>query len=271
MDLSRHLTVINTLAQSFEIPLPIDNQLVGRLDHLRIMGDLTETFPLPRAPDRQFARQLALDLALSSTILFSEPLEVTSASSRQKAPAQLTGTPDDDFARAAGQLSLRVQAPPRIRFSLLAPLVRLSARNGSASPSTEDDPEQWVQGETARSLMAEWNTGTDPRTYMWKGWREDEQGDQRSGSSRPIRPLPSPRSTQTTFARPTVQPNLPTRAPTFAANTSDHPQSSPLRLRSSEYARDSQIVSNTQVERGPFGGRPTGTGKKKAKKRVGGF
>ena len=241
-----------------------------------ILEDLRARFRRPLARDRNFAEDLALDLALSSRVVFSENLRPASARSARKiTPPE---TPDDAFAQAAGMLSLREQDSPPIAFSLLAPRSRAVSADSQdiASPLRGDDPEHHVQGETARSLIAEWEISTDPRTYEWKGWREGSQTDPTEFAAfGPVRPLSPPRLTQT------ARPNAPSNPPSYRTKASvpiilplppAFARSSPVPDPPEGSYEASLAGPSTQLERGPHGGRPAvGGGKKKVKKRVGGF
>lgn len=274
LDLSRYMRIVIKLPSLLAVDGTDSaslNEPGDVLDHLR------HNFPSPRRRDRLHARQLALDLDLSRTVLFSEEISahLERDPNHTRPPVETAGTPEDEFARATGQLSLHEREPPAITFSLLAPRTQAApaySDTDTSLPTRDDGPTKWAQGRTTRTLMAEWEIGADPRAYEWKGWREVSQNESTSsGTSRPIRPDPSPRTAQTTFGIPAMTNSpAPFRKP-IVNNAADLPQSSPLPARITESNGASQLVSNTQVERGPYGSRTAVAGKKKVKKRVGGF
>lgn len=178
----------------------------------------------------------------------------------------------------------------------------------SDHPKQTDGPLQTLG---ARTLLADWTVGADPAEYVWKPYRplaegegENEEPMERGEPSRPIRPLPgyaagSARPTQgQTQTRPlhfATQPERPGRAypatqvPVLQPRYGMEPGAragSPLggvlpetrmeasRTGSSQPGPGAEMgmIVQSQVERGPFGGRPEGKEKKKkAKKRAGGF
>ncbi len=251
---------------------------------ITVLEDLQNSFSHARIQEQVNAHRLWLDLALSSTILFSEELNKTGEFLTQKTFEPVDGavTPDDDFARATGLLSLNDHKAPPIAFSLLSPQPRVTFGDSDSSdqPLQVEGPDQRVQGETARSLMAEWIVGTDPRAFEWKGWRGNSTTEAaNSYASRPIRPHPSPRITQIAFdPTPNQAKKLPFPAraavsePALLSKVPPIVQSSPPLDRPQQGTGYHEIGPSTQVEPGPYGGRPAGgAGKKKIKKRIGGF
>ncbi|WVQ93987.1 hypothetical protein IAU59_001065 [Kwoniella sp. CBS 9459] len=200
------------------------------------------------------AGQLTIDLKLASTILSSEPLDQP-FSANPTAPFDATQAeeePDELFARAAGQLSLTDKEPPPIKFGFLHP------RNPVSSSDENSIDDQIQSGEedragpkglenlTARALLSDWKLGEDPSEWSWKSWRKGEDdtngdheasgpyGTQRtpvktqslgqSQSQRLIKPLPSPRTSQSLGAFASQQhhysyPSLPgsIRIPTISS------------------------------------------------------
>lgn len=268
-----------------------DNIHVPRVDHIR--QALITAFPnRVRHPATQSRHQrcidaLALDLALSSSIVSSEPIPVLSGPSQEA-----TMSDDDVLARAAG-LTINETGPPPVDMSILH----------SRDICNEDDigePEDEGKGlseqldtPTVRSLLAEWTIGTDPTSYTWKPWIVADNDDPADPTPtyRPIRPLPSPRP-----GSPIVRPNTSTSQPITkyappivhftpgvlqglrkaqsipAILSAGGPRSSPppnVASQGTVTVGESQEVAATQTERGPFGGR--GEKKKKVKKRMGGF
>lgn len=174
------------------------------------------------------ARDLAVELALSTTVLHSEPLPQMQAVAETAQHNAIT-TADDLLARA-GNLTLSENAPPLYEFRALPPrLDRVSDFDnlndttdvGSQYPeATEDRRREALADPGVRTLLSEWSPGTTVKDYRWKPWRERRDGPDGDLPHtpirpRPIRPLPSPRSAQ---------------APKFAAHQHHphHPYSQPL-------------------------------------------
>ena len=276
VDMARHVPVITTLDPAM---LFIDTSSRHEASTAAAIYDsLKDAFPLSGARQRVDAQRLALDLALSSTILYCDDLDVAVKTARatprlgdRDTDAQ---TPDELFTRAAGLLSLTDLAPPEIVFSVLVP----RAQETDAGDADEDevgeggeegdDPATRLQSITARTLLADWSLGADPREHTWKPKRTDEQRVDKT-DVRPIRPLPSPSPSprgQLTFPIPRQS------IPTF--ETMPIPprfqRSSPPPGLSGVSQADEVGHASTQVERGVFGGRPSAQGRRKVKKRVGG-
>ena len=250
LDFSRHLSVIGAR-------------------EAKSLAKLQETFP-PLSPNTEYRRRhrshllrLALDLSLSRTTLHTEDLSpppVLDATQRAE-------DEDDDVARAAQQLTLNDSAPAAITFSILHPRIEAPHQDWSELSEAETANHDFgttptmdaLQAPTAKSILAEWSLGSDPSAYTWKGWKDSRQPSVAS-SSRQVRPLPSPRILLAATQPPALQPaaSVPTLRPAPVAST-QAPQSS----------QEIGGFVQTQVERGPFGARPVG--KKKVKKRVGGF
>ena len=218
---------------------------------------------------------LTLDLALARSVLNSESISPPSSLELSATQTSATDSPEDVFARVAGQLSLNDKQPAPISFSYLFP--RLSDTDSAASqPNTIIDP---LQSLPARMLMEEWPVGSDPKAHDWTPWDGTAPSAAPSAipastpqRARAIRPLPNPRSpARTTFSQP--QPpalrataSVPTlfRVPPNVVRSSPPPESMP----SSSF--DMSGFVQTQGEPGKFGARAA-VGKKKVKKRVGGF
>lgn len=257
---------------------------------ISIRQTLSTAFP-NRAPTattqsrhRRAIDTLAIDLALSSSVLSSEPLPTIGTQDEG-----IGMTDDDVLARAAG-LSITEREAPEVVFSVLH-------SRGGENPEKDESRLTKLKNPTIRSLLAEWVPGKE---YKWKSWLdpiEDNNQSSRSQQSqldiptqRPIRPLPSSRPNS---------PRLPSNGPgpmsysqpvNVNRNAPPVVQSQPLPnvqvvrglglgSRGSspipgmeERGEESQWGAATQVERGPFGGRRGGEKKKKVvKKRVGGF
>jgi hypothetical protein len=316
-DLGRRSSTTNTATESSNIPPA--HALIRNLED----SFLPKGNSLP-AQSRKVVRQdidrLATDLMLSATIHASDPIEPLSQG--DDVPAE--ESPDDLFARTE-LLSLndKDSGPPPVKLSYLIPrnVIDLAHAEGEQN-STEEviGPNNLdaLQRSNVRSLMAEWEIGSDPAAYTWKSWASDTTGVRTTTASpqrtnRLIRPLPgSPRSSQVfqtqlaTQSLPLVQSSVQSRyaPPSVQSQIQSHTlnvaQTSP-RIRqdysmptlgsggrlptmrsspppamagSSQIQSDSQHdygMASTQVERGPFGGRPEKAKKKPGKKRVGGF
>lgn len=232
-------------------------------------------------------RRLVLDLVLSRTAVHSDA-SLSHSTQTEGTSSALVDTPEDLF-QATQQLSLDESGgrAKKIDFKFLVPRSEYQPNIGiPPDPGGATDLDGILQTPSARRLLSEWTTGSDPIEYKWDDWRGPES---RASTPlrRPVRPLPSPRATQR-FAQ---SQGIPGRyAPTISASqvpfglsstTSYGPpevrsqvpnmrSSPPPVLQSSQSLQD--FGAATQVERGPFGGRLDVKARKKpAKKRVGGF
>lgn len=236
--------------------------------------------PIERDRIKRDTRRLVMDLMLSRTIVHSEELypnlPVLSASARSSVE-----TPEDLFERTQ-QLTLNENAGSAKEIDM-----RFLKPKGHPSDNFDDDLDPRATGDvghalqipSARTLLGEWDLGADPGDYTWSAWR-DAPSRVSTPIQRPVRPLPSPRSTQ---RFPQSQPTLGRQLPGHslaAASNAGFPAVIPLQqsMRSSPppVLQSSQAYpdfgASTQIERGPFGGRLESKKKKKpAKKRVGGF
>jgi hypothetical protein len=224
--------------------------------------------------------RLVLELTLSRMIVHSDSVAPAPAATPRS--SQEPQTADNLFERAE-QLTLNDGGSKTNEI----PFHWLSPRNTfEGEEQAHDNPDARLQTDTARTLLSEWTVGTDPAEYKWSDWR-------REGSApptpirRPVRPLPSPRTTggfaqsqpDLRYRPPTLAQPQPRRWPPLTQPFNSVPQimahtqimrSSPPPVQSSQPAHDPG--PSTQVERGPFGGRLEGKSRKKAaKKRVGGF
>jgi hypothetical protein len=266
-DHSKHLSVIR------HQPPAID--LAGLLD----------AFPCPEPASqpwipqrhRDTARDLATDLALSLTVLGSDAISSLPTASQGPINTPDSDNPDELFARATGALSINDREPQLIRFSYLSPQTHQQDPPGSSDLPGPPKVDQ-LQSLSARSLMEEWQVGDSPGVYEWTPWLNDTQGVSEPSDTlrRTIKPLPSPRGSGSQ-AQGRVPP-IPASQPTILRSATSIPNfalEQPLRpmARSSPPPMMPQssldLGPQTQVERGPFGGR-AGV-KKKPKKRVGGF
>jgi hypothetical protein len=257
------------------------------------MSDLYATFaqspviPFTDAQRRyqRDTRRLVLDLTLSRMVVHSEELDTASGISVRA--SQEPSTADDLFERA-GQLTLNDESdsrpgPPTFRW--LPPRrgfdQDLASRDVQPNKSDLDSP-------TARALLGDWKIGTDPTQFTWKDWRRETSAVPTT-VRRPVRPLPSPRTTASqTFAQsqldsrsrpPTIAQPQPrsqwglhtwNSIPNILAHGQGTRSSPPPVLHSSQSYQD--LGGNTQAETGRFGGRLDSKSRKKAaKKRVGGF
>lgn len=169
---------------------------------------------------KQQAKDLAVDLAMSSVVLHSEALPTAEYSTSRG----MSSTPADDLLTRAGNLTLSEQAPAVYEFRALPPRSDAlyavdddEAGPPSPAPSTvdpggPDSKRAALEDVGMRTLLSDWSIGADPKTYQWKPWIEPKPTDgmespQTPVRQRPIRPLPSPRSAHA--ARFASQPNLP--------------------------------------------------------------
>lgn len=268
--------------------------------HALAIEDPESTFPAPRVPGRPEVAQrhhsdvqrLALDLTLARTVINSDEI-VQPYNDSQQSQATEVDSPEDLFAQATGALSLNEREPSRIRFSYLG-------SRASSLPNTPADSAEPLQSLPARALLEEWTIGADPAEYQWKPWtgealapRADDSPRRPTQSQRPIKPLPGLGTRSPVKLRPTIsQPLPPTLRPAASvpvimtlppaiARFSPPPEFSRdiggsqdlggLRKSGSMASLGDAGFAQTQVEPGRFGGRTGGTGKKKVKKRAGGF
>lgn len=248
-------------------------------------SEIGKIFPASDAPSRREnpARHitdiysLASDLALSRPILNSEELNSPATVALTATQTSQADSPEDLFARVAGQLSLNDKEPGPATFSYLFPRFSDNELTTLDAPGASDP----LQSLSARNLLEEWTLGSDPKEYDWKPW--DETAPRLSATiaatpvtpqrrDRAIRPLPTPRSpARMTYSQPqppTLRPaaSTPTlfRVPPNVARSSPPPE-----MPTSSF--DMSGFVQTQAEPGKFGARAGGGGKKKVKKRVGGF
>lgn len=276
LDLARHLTRVAVYGASVNLsptfPIPADMRNTDVL--ARHKADL----------DR-----LSSDLALSRHIVHSEDI-VRHASQALDSQATVLNSPEDLFAQAAAKLSLKDKGPPPIEFAFLTP--RPASHEDQAESGGDSDP---LQAFSARALMEEWVVGSDARAYEWKSWT-DNVSEPESAPGRIIRPLPTPRSPlrfdttrpQSQYGPSGAQSQAPplraaaslpslTRFPPVVARssppraTSSGDMTASQGMLGSAIAGGGDMVVQTQVEPGKFGGRNAGGTKKKVKKRAGGF
>ena len=281
IDFSRHLTIITDLRLDPSTSLPSSQDRASQSGAKGILDELKTEFQTESLNDQLNTRRFALDLALSSIIVYSA--EINKAGSLPKSKIRIGPeglvTPDEDFTRATGRLSLG-ETPPVIGFAFLKPraeaLLEDSGAFELASVSPQNQQDDRIQSEAARSLMEEWRCGADPRMYGWKGWLESAHVDTGPrDNTRPLRSMLSPAQFKSTIpatrqdartpAAAASVPIFPAAVPTF--------HSSPLTRRVSDPWVEDLIGPFTQVERGPHGSRLNAAiGKNKTnKKRIGGF
>lgn len=311
IDFSRHFALVNENTRDRILPDSEFRNTPG-VSPATLLEDLQDRFPFPPKSLRTAFRtrsqadliRLAIDLALSGTVLSSDDIPLLPAQTTQ---ISRPSTPDELFARTAG-LSLNEQEAPPMSFNVLPPRVDITHPEDESPLVIESKVEatKALDEVHARTLLAEWTVGSDPAAYVWKPWRDIPRPDFFSPATRPIRPLPSPRPSslhrfphsQPTI--PTIKPHRPLSAqypPTLTPISSFSPFPPPIvSLRPTESVPDLRTTRdgvrssppiqpfsspphsasefpNTQVERGVFGGRPEAGArtKKKAKKRAGGF
>lgn len=253
----------------------------------RALEGIESTFAAGRQADRierdrikSDTQRLVLDLVLSRTIVHSEDIRPSGRTSTIGNATSSTETPEDLFERTQ-QLTLDESAGSAKLVGLRF-LIPKAAVPGTFEDEGGLDPppdmSDALQTPSARRLLAEWDLGTDPAAYSWTGWRETPSRPS-TPISRPVRPLPSPRSTQRfPQSQPSFTRQLPGYAPVIAptaVSTAARPIQQSMRSSPPPVLQSSQVYpdfgASTQVERGPFGGRLETKKKKPAKKRVGGF
>ena len=262
LDMSRHLPVVTRLEPDATLTeLEIEYPAISKT---------TEMSAPMRARHEDNLIKLATNLILSRTVLSSEMLTGTSKSS-QAATFERAETPDELFARATGQLSLNDQQPRSVEFTYLSPKPKADCEGDNQTPNSTE-PLDALENATVRAMLDEWSVGSDPKEYDWKPWRGDLIHDSTTPYLRPIRPLPSPRPSPTRVAGtqpPLLRPAISVQ--TIMSFSPPMARSSPPPMMPS--SSGVEMVMQTQVERGPFGGRTGGVGggNKKVKKRIGGF
>ncbi|KAI0256907.1 hypothetical protein BJV78DRAFT_1307686 [Lactifluus subvellereus] len=224
--------------------------------------------------------ELAVDLVLS--------MDVFSAHSFAKPEAEITE--DDRFetmSRAAEAMTLSEMGVPSVHFGYLSPV---HTTDHHSPLDTTDNESGLTLPLGVRLLLAEWDTGVHPDQYTY----HDPYDDQQPPAASPILHTPIRKRGGRDHAQTTQSqrpPPIATAAPPVIARSRTFPISSSQPVtrqtleagslnvthfaRTSDPHPDSQApMASTQVEPGPFGGRPLITGKKKGapgRKRVGGF
>lgn len=210
LDYTRDLHIVHThTIPSSAVDTHLSNTDGGPMTSLSAILETLRT-AYPERADTQAAKSrhrkaveaLAVDLALSTAVLSSEAVAILA-----EEEAQAERNADDEMlARAAG-LSLSEAGPPAVTFSVLKP--RLPAEDVEDEADGEAVPHPLlgsIQQPTARSLLAEW-TISPPSSYTWRPWLSPPEGDAGTHppahltivaptAQRPIRPLPSPRSSR---------------------------------------------------------------------------
>jgi hypothetical protein len=274
LDLMRHdLTAVAKLPDDLVIASSTDELLATFARH----SSISPTERQGRIREDTFT--LVLDLTLSRMIVHSDDTSPVAPLPRGSQEPQ---TADNLFERAE-QLTLNDgnSRSNEIPFRWLPPRFDLDAEDGSGASSDH------LQTEAARTLLSEWMVGADPTEYIWKDWRGENSAPP-TPVKRPVRPLPSPRTTygfaqsqpDIRYRPPIIAQSQPQQLPSVSQYTNNIPHvlartqamrsSPPPVLQSSQSLQD--LGPSTQAERGPFGGRPDVKARKKvAKKRIGGF
>jgi hypothetical protein len=218
--------------------------------------------------------ELAVDLVLSTDVFSAHPFAKPEAETAE----------DDKFetmSRAAEAMTLSETEVPSVNFGYLSPL---PATCHHATPDVAETEPNFALPLGVRLLLAEWDTGVHPDRYAYHDPYDDLQ--QAAMSHR----LHDPNQKRGAQTMPSQRPPpVTTTAPPVIAHSRTMPMSSsqPETRRLVAGAEDvadfvpalalhpdSQApMASTQVERGPFGGRPLAGRKKGAagKKRMGGF
>jgi RNA polymerase I-specific transcription-initiation factor len=217
--------------------------------------------------------ELAVDLALST--------DVFSAHSFAKPEPEITD--DDKFetmSRAAEAMTLSDMAVPPVHFGYLTPIPTTTDHGTTDAVETEPGLALPLG---VRLLLAEWDTSIHPDQYTY----HDPYDDQQPAATSPMFHASIRKRGGREQAQTMRPPAVLTTAPPVIARSREIPisgsQPEPRRLavgsldttEASNPHSDSRapLLASTQIEPGPFGGRPL-TGRKKAvpgKKRMMGF
>jgi hypothetical protein len=207
--------------------------------------------------------QLAVDLALSTDVYSAQPFT--------KAETEVTEDEKlETMSRAAEAMTLSAEMGlPSVHFGYLNPMPTMT-HNSPSVESTSLTP-------GVRLLLSDWTLGTDPDRYAYR----DPYDDQRPGAASTFIHRTPIWKNGGGDGDGTLATQTPTAAPPVIARSRVGPlalisSSQPVtrRVNDPEYVGDSIVpAASTQVEPGPFGGRPPRVRKKLAsgKKRVGGF
>ena len=269
--------------------------LVTEIDYTRHFPTVINAgFRGPQAPPSPptNAAALGLNILLSSIVLHTDDyLSPTSAGSRKNETAEET------VAKAAERLTISDE-PKGFSPTVLHPMLHHHESPESSDEATSSEVLLGgLKNDAVVSLLGEWQLGTDPAGYVWRPWRETPTSSPQPGhiTGRNIRPLPSPRATGLSATQPVSddrstgvsrpQPlsgrSVPTilraaaSVPTIVPASLEPRRGSPLGRRAPSSRPTSPTIDvmlgpNTQIERGPYGGR-TAVKKKTTKKRIGGF
>ncbi|KAL4258116.1 hypothetical protein AB1N83_008363 [Pleurotus pulmonarius] len=222
--------------------------------------------------EEEARQKLFVDLKLGSDVFSAQPF----------APKPTSTTPFETMSRATEALTLGGEPPP-VEYSYLKPLL-----SDEGEESTEEDHTPLG----VRLLLKEWDVGANPHEYIYRDPYDDSSPQStllrsiKEPSSKPAEAskLPSQAQRPPTVIPaksliPTIkkQPELSMRTrmtfgsfsqvPAFQATST----SQPVELEESQHYHE-DVMASTQVEPGPYGGRPSTAKKKHAKKqRMGGF
>lgn len=199
------------------------------------------------------ASNLAHDLVLSSTIVFSETLDNAPVAVQPVGPPR---SPEDLFAAATSNLSLD-DSTPVAKLSFLTP--RLTEFSDEVMPVASPS--------FAQPILNEWTIGDDPASYHWT---PPSSIGTPLAVPRPVRPLPTSRPASP--KRPLFQQSWAARSSPARIANSSPPRaraSSPLQREITSQMAEPTFLQ-TQIEPGPFGARPEHR-KKKSVRRKGGF
>lgn len=230
---------------------------------------------------REDANQLVLDAALASYVFSahpaltsfplptpSDPLELPDVSRLQLEPSQ----PSTSMSKEPP----KPDPPPHVQFAHLRPRAKRKLKNPRSRPKKKKNapPEEEPKVELplgVRLLLNDWTLGADVDKYVWKDPYGDDPNDEEwEEDAPPVRELPMPKR----VAEPSRPPVI------LTASTLKREGSVPVQstrrnfgfgFESSQQSQSQDLGPSTQVLPGPFGARPAATGKKPAKKRMGGF
>ncbi|KAF9500436.1 hypothetical protein BDN71DRAFT_1462559, partial [Pleurotus eryngii] len=222
--------------------------------------------------EREARQKLIVDLRLGSDVFSAQTF----------APKPMSTTPFETMSRATQALTLGGEPPP-VEYGYLKPFL-----GDKGEESTEEDHTPLG----VRLLLKEWDVGANPHEYIYHDPYDDSSPQLallRSIKETSSKPTEASKLLSQSQRPPTVipaksliptikkQPELSMRTrmtfgsfsqvPAFQATST----SQPAGLEESQQSQE-EVMASTQVEPGPYGGRPSTAKKKHAKKqRMGGF
>jgi hypothetical protein len=176
--------------------------------------------------------QLALDLALSNRLYTSHSFF------------------NPGLEAMAGSLTIHENS--EVKFGFLSPMRRLEQQIG-------EPEEKGICPEGVTLLLKGWEVGTDPRRFAYHEPTIGQEigGQTMTSAPKAASPLPVP-----------VMPRFLTPEPVVITTKKVQHLTQADDAVSTQRSSQDELMANTQILPGPYGGRPV---KKKAKKRMGGF